>query len=403
MKNDSILHQARKLKPELIKLRRAIHAFPELGFEEYKTSALIAKNLKALGLQVHTGVAKTGVVGILNKSQKQPVIALRADMDALPVTEKTRMPFASKNKGVMHACGHDAHVTCVLGAAMILSKMKDKLGGCVKFIFQPNEESAGGAELMIKQGVLKNPCVDVIIGMHTHPELLTGKLGIKYGTAMASVDRFTLTVIGKGSHGAYPHKGIDAILVASDIVIALQALISRQINPVEPAVITIGTIEGGSNFNVLADRVVMTGTVRSINKKLHARLPIMIRKVVRGVAQSHGATVQLDYKVIGYPLVNDTRITNMVKRSASRIIGRKNVVEITEPSMGGDDFASYLSHVPGSFVYLGVRNQLKKTIYPWHHSRFTIDENALVFGIAVLAGIVRDYLSSSDTSSSKGG
>lgn len=381
-----------KLKDKLIKIYRFLHQYPELGWKEYKTSKLIAKHLRKSGLKVKEGVGKTGVVGLLaNPTNK--CIALRADMDALPIKEETNLAYSSKNKGVMHACGHDGNMTSVLGAAMILAKEQNNLKGKVKFIFQPNEETSNGARSMIEAGVLRNPFVNAIIGIHVHPGIPTGKIGIKYGQMMAAVDEFTITILGEGGHGALPHKSVDAIVVASQVISQLQNIVSRQIDPLTPAVISVGTINGGSRFNVIADKVVMNGTVRTVNESLHRKIPQMMRRTIAGITESMGARYKLDYKVIGKPLINDDRINDLIKEVAVRQLGAVNVVSVKKPSMGGEDFSAYLDKTPGAFIYLGVGSKKRKTNYPWHHSRFMIDDNALLLGAQLLAGVAKEYLS----------
>lgn len=384
-------------KEELISIRRHLHQYPELGFKEYKTSKFIANYLRKLGIEVKTGIAQTGVIGILkpptaNRQLPTKCIALRADMDALPVKEETKKPYASKNKGVMHACGHDGNMTCVLGAAKILSQKKNQLKGIVKFIFQPSEELASGAEIMIKEGTLINPSVNAIIGLHMNPALEVGKIGIKYGQMMAAVDEFILTIIGEGGHGATPHQGIDAIAVSGEVISALQHIVSRKTDPLEPVVVSIGTIHGGSQFNIIADRVTMTGTVRTLNEKTHRRIPKIFEQIVKGVTQGMQAKYELDYKVIGVSLKNSKNIVDLVKKASIQLIGKNNVIEEAKPSMGGEDFANYLQKVPGAFIYLGVGNPRQDIIYPWHHAKFDIDEKALSLGAEVLAQVVMKYL-----------
>ncbi len=383
------------MRDELIKIYRSLHQYPELGWQEYMTSKLIAETLKSLGLKVKTGIGKTGVVGLI-KGSNNKCIALRADMDALPIEEDTNLPYSSKNKGIMHACGHDANMTCVLGAAMILMEHVHELQGKIKFIFQPNEENANGAQSMIEEGVLENPSVDTIIGVHVHSGIPTGKIGIKYGQMMAAVDAFTITIFGEGGHGAYPHKGVDAIVVAAQVISNLQNIVSRQIDPLLPAVISVGTVQGGSQFNILADKVVMKGTVRTLDEKLHKKIPQMMKRTIAGVTNSMGASYKLDYKVIGHSLVNDDKVNDLIKQVAISNLGVNNVVNMDKPSMGGEDFAAYLSKVPGAFIYLGVADRKRKTNYPWHHPKFMVDENALLLGAELLADVAKEYLKSSN-------
>lgn len=384
------LKEAGKIKSELIKIRRHLHQHPELSGQEYKTSAYIASLLKKWGYKVKSKVGGTGVVALLRPTangQRPAVkcIAIRADMDALPIQEATKKSFSSQSKGIMHACGHDGNMTCALGAAKLLAAHQSELTETVKFIFQPAEEVSNGAERMIKAGVLKDPKVEAIIGMHVYTLLPAGKVGIKYGQMMANVDEFTLTIVGEGGHGAAPHKGIDAITVAADVITALQQVVSRQTDPADPVVLTIGTINGGTQYNILADKVVMNGTVRTLNDKTHQEMPKKIEKIICGITAAFGARYSLEYKGLGVALVNCDQIVDTIKNAATEILGEKNIITINRASMGGEDFASYLQQVPGAFFYLGVGNKAKGITYPWHHSCFDLDEEALPVGAAVLA------------------
>lgn len=381
------LQEAQKIKSELITIRRYLHQNPELSFQEYNTAKYIAGLLQKWGLKVKTNVGGTGVIGLLSPSAQSPAkcVALRADMDALPIQEQTGKSYASKNSGVMHACGHDGNMTCVLGAARILSARRQELKSTVKFIFQPAEEVAGGAEAIIRAGALKNPTVAVIIGLHVNSALDAGKIGIKQGQMMASVDQFELTIIGESGHGAAPHKGVDAIAVSAEVITALQQVVSRKIDPLDPVVLTIGTINGGSRYNILADRVTMTGTVRTLNEKTHKNMPLLIEKIVKGVVSAFDAKYKLNYKILGVSLKNDEQVLVKVRAEAIKLLGTNGVRDLNCPSMGGEDFASYLQKVPGAFFYLGVKNQAKGTNFTWHHPRFDLDEEALPIGAAVLA------------------
>lgn len=387
------LKEAEGIKTELIKIRRHLHMYPELSGKEYKTAQFIATHLKKWGLQIKTGVAGAGVIGLLEPgatTHEQPTgcIALRADMDALPIQEETGKSYASKNPGVMHACGHDGNMTCVLGAARLLAQRKKSLSRPVKFIFQPAEEISNGAQAMIHAGCLKNPDVEAIIGIHMYMPLPTGTVGLKHGQMMAAVDEFTLSILGEGGHGAAPHKGVDAIAISAEVVTALQQIVSRRVDPVDSVVVTIGTIQGGSRYNIIADKVVMTGTVRTLNEKTHRQIPRLMEKIVRGVTLGFGARYELVYKRIGVPLVNDDRALSKIEDAAKNVLGTQGVTLLTRTSMGGEDFALYLRQVPGAFLYLGVGNKEKGIRFPWHHAKFDIDEDGLPVGAAVLAQTV---------------
>lgn len=383
---DRILNDARRLAAKLSKIRRRIHMHPELGYEERKTSALVADVLKGLGLEVRTGVAKTGVVGLLRGGKGERTVAMRADMDALPITEQNDVPYRSKIDGVMHACGHDGNTTTVLGAAMLLAKHRAALPGNVKFLFQPSEEAPpGGAAPMIEEGVLEKPRVDAVIGVHVDPSIPTGKIGVRRGAMMAAADTFTFAVLGEASHGAKPHLGVDAIVLSAQVIQALQTIPSRRVNPTHPVVLTLGTIKGGYRQNVIADRVEVEGTARTLHPADRRVIERMIKQTLAKVTSSGGGGYEYEYER-GYPvLVCDERVTAHIGDAASELFGRRSVVDIDEPSMGGEDFAYFVQAVPGSMFRLGVRNKEKGFVHPWHHPKFDLDEEGLWVGAAIMA------------------
>jgi amidohydrolase len=391
---EKIKNISSQIFPSLVKLRRELHQYPEMAFNEYRTSERITKELKKMGLGFKKGIAKTGVVGVLNKGKQGKTVALRADMDALPVLEQTNFPYKSKNKGIMHACGHDVHMTCVIGAATILNRLRDELPGKVKFIFQPSEEvHPGGAKPMIEAGILKNPDVSGIFALHCDSAVPIGKIGVREGPTMAQAEDFDITIIGKGGHGARPHDGVDAIVVASQVIQALQTIASRKINPLEPVVISIGKMEGGYARNIICDRVILKGTARTLNKEVAKKIPAFLKDIISGITKSAGASFELNYYG-GYPiLINHPKATDLARLSIANLYGKKAIFEIPRPVMGGEDFAYFLQKVPGSFLRLGIRNPKKDAIYPWHHPKFTVDEDAIKIGSAVLAGIAFDFLS----------
>ncbi len=382
-----------RIYPGMVKLHRDLHQYPELNFKEFKTSERIARELTQLKITVKKGIAKTGVVGLLEGKRGGKTVALRADMDALPILEQTNLPYKSKNPGVMHACGHDVHMTCVIGAAKILSTMKDELKGKVKFIFQPSEEvQPGGAKPMVRAGVLKNPNVSAIFGLHCDPSIPIGKIGVREGPFMARADSFDIIVHGIGGHGARPHDGVDAIVVAAQIIQGLQTITSRKISPVEPVVISVGKIEGGTARNIICDRVILKGTARSLNQKVANRIPKLLKEITGGIAKSAGASAPVIYQT-GYPvLINPHETTEFARHTISAMFGKDAVYEIQKPLMGAEDFAYYLQKEPGSFLRLGTRNPRKGTYYPWHHPKFSVDENAIKIGASVLAGLALDCL-----------
>jgi amidohydrolase len=318
-------------------------------------------------------------------------VALRADMDGLPLDEANLVSYASKIKGKMHACGHDAHVAILLGVARFFSSIKDQVKGNIKLVFQPAEEGGGGGKMMVDEGVLENPRVDAIFGAHVLPLLSVGKVGINEREGCAAADRFTIKIIGKGGHGAYPHLSRDPVLAAGHLITQLHSIVSRDIHPCESGVITIGKISGGTAFNIIPDEVELLGTVRSLTSQVRETLKSRIERVVGGIAESFGMDYRFDFEY-GYPvLVNDTAMSGLVASACSEAVGEENV-EFLKASMGAEDFAYYLEKVPGSFFRLGTRNEGKGIIYPYHNSRFDIDEEVLPFGVEIFVRIIDKFL-----------
>ena len=380
-----------KMKDWLVEIRRRIHMHPELGFEEVETSKLVSEWLDRFGLQVKRGIAKTGVVGLLQGSEPGRTVAIRADMDALPLDEANQVPYVSKVKGKMHACGHDAHVAILLGVAKYFSSIKDQLNGNIKWIFQPAEEGGGGGKVMVEEGVLENPKVDAIFGTHVFPLLPIGKVGIYEREGLAATDRFVIKIIGKGGHAASPHLTKDPIFAAGHLITQIHSIVSRNINPLDSAVITIDKIGGGTAFNIIPDEVDLLGTVRSLNPQVREALKLRIEQVIQGVVCSFGMDYHYDFEY-GYPvLINDSEMSKLVATACSRGIGKENV-EVLKPSMGGEDFAYYLEKVPGSFFRLGCRNEERGIIHPYHSSLFDIDEGVLPFGVEMFVRIIDQYL-----------
>lgn len=380
-----------KLKDRLVTIRRQIHRYPELGGQEFKTAALVEKTLRAAGIPTRR-IAGTGVVGVIRGTKPGAgarTIALRADMDALPIREATGKPYASTRPGIMHACGHDGNTTMLLGGAMLLAERRDRLAGTVKLLFQPNEESSGGAKNMIEAGALRDPAVDAVVGMHVSPWLPTGILGLKSGEMMAAVDRFTVDIIGNGGHGAYPHLGVDAIAVAAHVVTALQTLVAREIDPVDPVVITVGKITGGEEFNILCGRVTLLGTVRTLNETVRRRVRRKMEQKIRQVTRAFDASYTFGYENLGAPLVNDARMLELCRGAGEAVLGAKSVRTLEKPSMGGEDFAEYLQEAPGCFLYLGAA---RGAAYPWHHEKFDFDEDVLPAGARLFAEIAERFL-----------
>lgn len=377
---------------ELVNIRRHLHENPELGFEEVATAQYIADYLAGLGLEVTSQVAKTGVVALIRGAWPGKTVAIRADMDALPIQELNEVPYKSKHPGKMHACGHDAHVAAAIGAARILWELRDQINGNVKFIFQPAEEAPGGAEPMIAAGVLENPAVDAIIGGHVWGSLESGIIEVMSGPTMASSDIIRLKIIGKGGHAAQPHTTIDPIVIASEIVGALQKLVSRQTDPFESVVISICSFHAGDVFNVIPHSAYLEGAVRTLNNELRQELPHKIEKIIRGITEPYGATYELDY-YLGYPVtVNDPGVTETVRKAAISVLGADKVRVAARASMGGEDYAYFLNKVPGTYIRIGTRNPEKGICQEMHHPRFDIDEAVLELTPVVYAQAAFDLL-----------
>jgi amidohydrolase len=388
---NSLKEKIYEMKDWLVEIRRTIHMHPELGFEEVETSRLVSEWLERFGLQVKKGMAKTGVVGLLNGKRPGKTVAIRADMDALPMDEANQVPYASKVKGKMHACGHDAHVAILLGVAKFFSSIPDKVRGNIKWIFQPAEEGGGGGRVMVEEGVLENPKVDAIFGAHVFPFLPVGKVGVNEREGLAAADRFTIKIMGKGGHAASPHVAKDPILAAGHLITQIHSIVSRNVNPLESGVVTIGKVSGGTAYNIIPDEVELWGTVRSLNPQVREDLKSRIEQVSQGIVRSFAVDYRFDFEY-GYPvLVNDPEMSKLVASACGKGIGKENV-EVLKPSMGGEDFAYYLEKVPGSFFRLGSRNEERGMIHPYHSSLFDIDEVILPFGVEMFVRIIDQYL-----------
>ena len=377
------------LAPRLIEIRRHIHAHPELSGQEHQTAAYVAGVLSSCGIQVKESIGKTGVIGDLRgNSQEESILAIRTDMDALPIQERTNLEFASRQPGIMHACGHDVHTTLGLGTAMVLSQLGESLPGNMRFIFQPAEEIAQGAAWMVKDGAIDG--VDAILGVHVFPSLPARSVGIRYGALTAAADDLEIYVQGESGHGARPHEAIDAIWIAAQVMTNLQQAISRTHNPLHPVVLTIGQIEGGRAPNIIADQVRMLGTVRSLHPNTHAELPQWIENIVANVCHTYGASYQVNYHR-GVPSVqNDRVLTQIVETAAREAWGNEQVKIISEPSLGAEDFSIYLDKLPGIMFRLGVGRENQPN-YPLHHPQFEVDEAAIATGVVTLAYAAYKY------------
>jgi amidohydrolase len=374
----------------IIHTRRELHQIPEPAFTEEKTSAKVAEYLIREGLEVQTGIAKYGVVGLMNTGRPGPTLMIRADMDALPITEQTGLPFASIHPGAMHACGHDAHMAMVLGAATVLQKLKDQFQGNVKFIFQPAEEGPGGAKPMIEAGVMENPKVDYALGCHLWPDRPEGRIGVKAGPVLAAMNRFDIRIIGSQGHGAMPHLCIDALEVGTQVVNALQRIVSRQMDPLKPTVVSVGTFHAGQAFNIIAGEAELSGTTRTFDLEVWNSWDTRMRKILQGVCDSTGARFELKFE-FGYPpTINDPFMTDLVRRCAEEVVGPENVLE-PEPTMGGEDMSYYLQRAKGCFFFLGVG---RPGCAPLHNANFDFNEDVLLLGVETYCRAAMELLRS---------
>lgn len=386
-----------ELTPAIVETRRDLHRHPELGFRETRTSELIAARLRALKFdEVRTGVGVTGVVGILKGGKPGKVVAVRADMDALPIPELIDVPYKSTVPNMKHACGHDGHVSMALGVAEVFSRLRAELPGTVLFLFQPAEEGdpdggRTGALRMLDDGVFKDPVPSAIFGLHVLPQMRAGTIGLRAEGAMASADRFNIEIVGKKTHGAYPHTGIDPIPVAAQVVMALQTIVSRQVNATEPTVLSVGTIAGGNRFNIIADSVKLEGTVRTLTKDGPAFVKARMETLLKGITEATGTTYTMDYRPGTAVTFNDPALTEASRPAFVSVAGEQNVV-LSPLQMGAEDFSYYQQQMPGLFFFVGVGNPDKKITAMIHTEYFDIDEDALPLGARVMATAVADYL-----------
>jgi amidohydrolase len=388
-KYDDIIKKAEELKQKMIDLRRDFHQYPELGLQEFNTAKKVEGVLKGLGIETKMLVKGTGVRGYLKGSRPGKTISLRADMDALPIQEETDLPYQSQNKGVMHACGHDAHIAMLLGAATILSEMKKELKGNVAFIFQPAEEIGAGAKAMVEEGVLEG--VDRIFGLHVYSILPFGTLGYRPGPLMAAGDFFDVKITGKGGHGGLPHLTVDPIVIAANAISTLQTIVSREVDPVESAVISICKMNGGEAYNVIPETATFGGTIRSHKPELREGLPRRIKEILDGLVSGMRGSYELTLMSKFPATINDEEMTAFVVKVAKEILG-EDKLSLLRPLMGSEDFSFYLQKVPGTFAFLGVENKDKGIIYPHHHPKFNIDEDILPLGTALHVAVALEYL-----------
>ncbi len=383
--------EIRSLQPQLVEWRRRFHQYPELGFKETLTAAFVSEQLRKWGIDHQTEVAKTGIVATIESGKPGPVLAIRADLDALPIQEENDIPYKSQHDGIMHACGHDGHTAIALGTAYYLANHRHRFRGTVKIIFQPAEEGPGGAKPMIEAGVLKNPDVDALIGLHLWNNLPAGTVGVRSGALMAAVEKFQCTIFGKGGHGAIPHQTVDSIVVASQIVLALQTIVARNINPLESAVVTVGSLNAGKTDNVIPDSARMLGTVRYYNPDFKGFFGQRIEQIIAGICQSQGASYELNYAPLYPPVINDQQIAELVQSVAETVVETPMDVIPNCQTMAAEDISYFLQAVPGCYFFLGSANAEKNLTYPHHHPCFNFDETVLGMGVEIFVRCVEKF------------
>ena len=384
--------EIRHLQPSIVKWRRMLHQKPELGFQEQITSEFIQQKLRSWEIPHQTAIAKTGVVATIESKSPGKVLAIRADMDALPIQEANQVDYRSQHDGKMHACGHDGHTAIALATAYYLSQHREDFSGTVKIIFQPAEEGPGGAKPMIEEGVLNNPDVDAIVGLHLWNNLPLGTVGVRSGALMAAVECFRLSILGKGGHGAMPDQTVDSIVVASQIVNALQTIVSRNVKPLDSAVVTVGELHAGTALNVIADTARMSGTIRYFNQELETLIGERLEAIIAGVCHMHNATYELNHWQLYPPTINDSEITELVRSVAEEVVETPIGVVPECQTMGGEDMSFFLQQVPGCYFFLGSANPEKGLAYPHHHPRFDFDETALGMGVEMFVRCVEKFL-----------
>lgn len=378
---------------EAMRHRRWLHENPDLSHMEEKSSAYIAAALREIGLEPQEGIGGYGVTAMIEGKGPGKCVGLRADFDALPVTENTGLPYSSKVPGVAHACGHDAHSGMLLAAAMVFNDMRDQFNGSIKLVFQPSEEDAGnpGAKAMIKDGLLENPHVDAMFGQHVWPTYTTGKIAIRNGAMMAASDRFYITVKGKNSHGSAPESGVDAIVIAAQVITALQTIISRNVGPLDSAVITIGTVKGGTRYNIIADEVYMEGTCRNLSANVRDAMASRMENIIKGISEGMGGSYKFRYDRCYSPLVNDPDQFRLICDVAREVVGEENLIIPENSALGGEDFSFYSAEVPSGFYWLGCRGE-GKPYYPIHNGAFAPEEESLAVGAEMLVKTALRYL-----------
>lgn len=389
--SESLKKEIAAIEEEAITLRRDFHQHPEIGLKEIRTAKVIADYLRDVGISVSTGIGQTGVVGLLRGKNSGKTLMIRADMDALPIQEQNQVPYRSKNDGIMHACGHDGHTAILLATVKILNDHRDEISGNIKFVFQPGEEGYDGARLMIEDKVMEAPQVDAVIGLHISSATPVGKISVQEGPVMASSDAFSIRVYGEMGHGAHPESGVDAIFISGNVITSLQSLVSREVSALNPVVVHIGMIKGGTAGNIIADRVTLRAVVRTLDADLRKTIHQRLDRILKGITSAYRGSHGIRYLGGVGPVVNHPSMTDLVRAEAIKTVGSENVLT-QKPTMGSDDMARFLEAVPGCYFSLGVANKEKGFDYPIHTPRFDIDESGLVFGVETMVRSALTYL-----------
>ena len=384
----SLVKRAYELQNDMFSLRREIHAFPELAFQEFKTTELIERSLKSYGIETFPNGDKTGVIGILKGAKPGRTIALRADIDALPVQEASGLPYASTREGLSHACGHDIHTAALLGAARLLSELKNEICGTIKFLFQPAEESTNGAKSMIANGALDNPRVDAIICAHTWPDIPGGSIGVRKGAMLAAADSFKININGKGGHAAHPHKCVDPIVVGAYIITQLQTVVSREVSPTDSAVVTVGKMIAGTASNIIPSQAIIEGTFRTVSKETRGHIKDSIARIAKLTAESLNAVAEVEFGIGVPPTICDPEIVDIASEAVIQLLGEDKLLPLAVPSMGAEDFAEYLEFVPGALLRLGTADERPESRFALHSPKVVFDEQSIVAGAIAFVGTV---------------
>jgi amidohydrolase len=383
--------QADAMREELVARRRDLHMYPELAFEEFRTAGIVAEELNKLGLEVQTGVGKTGVVGMLEGTQDGPTILVRADMDALPIVEENEFSYKSTVPGKMHACGHDGHTTIALGVAKLLSQHRDQIAGRIKFVFQPAEEVVGGAKAMVEDGVLRDPRPDVTVGLHLWNGMPLGRIGVADGPVMAGSSVFILKIVGKGGHAASPQHTIDPVVCAAQVITSFQSIVSRNVNPLDSAVVSVTRLQAGTAFNIIPQDVELRGTVRTFKPEVRDMVLQRMREIAEGIAQAMGCSARLDIEHHVLPVKNHPEVGERLRGVFRRFVGDDGL-DLNERTTGSEDVGYFMSDIPGMYFFVGAEAPNRSEYYGHHHPRFDFDENALPLSVALMSAAVAEYV-----------